>query len=88
MRSKRIKTPLFKDPLASSKLEMIKNIRAKRAAVETNETEAVERARFVARSLSAAFCCALIPRNEVRQVSKLSCYATLIANKKLSSAGY
>ncbi|KDP40621.1 hypothetical protein JCGZ_24620 [Jatropha curcas] len=40
-------TPLYKDPLASSKLEMIKNIRAQRAAAETKKTEAVKRARLL-----------------------------------------
>ncbi|CAL5382941.1 unnamed protein product [Camellia sinensis] len=38
--------PLFKDPLASSKLEMIKNIRAERAAAENKKTEAIERAKL------------------------------------------
>lgn len=47
MRLKRSNTPLFKDPLASSKLEMIKNIRAKRATTQTNRAEAIERARSV-----------------------------------------
>lgn len=37
--------PLYKDPLASSKLEMIKNIRAQRATAETKKIEAIERAR-------------------------------------------
>ncbi|KAI4325713.1 hypothetical protein MLD38_031087 [Melastoma candidum] len=36
--------PLFKDPQARSKLEMIKSIRAQRAASETNKVEAIERA--------------------------------------------
>ncbi|KAL7203469.1 hypothetical protein ACSBR2_016701 [Camellia fascicularis] len=39
--------PLFKDPLASSKLEMIKNIRAERAAAENKKTEAIERAKLL-----------------------------------------
>ncbi|GMP29449.1 hypothetical protein CsSME_00004550 [Camellia sinensis var. sinensis] len=39
--------PLFKDPLASSKLEMIKNIRAERAAAENNKIEAIERAKLL-----------------------------------------
>ncbi|XVF74216.1 hypothetical protein PTKIN_Ptkin13bG0092700 [Pterospermum kingtungense] len=39
--------PLYKDPMASSKLKMIKNIRAQRAAGESKKTEAVERARLV-----------------------------------------
>ncbi|CAL5331831.1 unnamed protein product [Camellia sinensis] len=51
--------PLFKDPLASSKLEMIKNIRAERAAAENKKTEAIERAKLlkaekVAKALEAA----------------------------------
>ncbi|KAL7233322.1 hypothetical protein ACSBR1_017034 [Camellia fascicularis] len=39
--------PLFKDSLASSKLEMIKNIRAERAAAENKKTEAIERAKLL-----------------------------------------
>ncbi|XWS16097.1 hypothetical protein CRYUN_Cryun34aG0056300 [Craigia yunnanensis] len=39
--------PLYKDPMASSKLEMLKNIRAERAAEESKKTEAVERARLL-----------------------------------------
>lgn len=41
------KTPVYKDPLASSKLEMIKSIRAKRVAEESKKMDAVERARSV-----------------------------------------
>ncbi|XP_027349186.1 uncharacterized protein LOC113860854 isoform X2 [Abrus precatorius] len=44
---KKIKSPAYKDPLVNSKLEMIKNIRAQRAAAETKQTEAVERARLL-----------------------------------------
>ncbi|KAJ8755806.1 hypothetical protein K2173_024351 [Erythroxylum novogranatense] len=44
---RRSKMPLYKDPLASSKLEMLKNIRAKRTVTETKKSEAIERARFV-----------------------------------------
>ncbi|KAJ9190479.1 hypothetical protein P3X46_001677 [Hevea brasiliensis] len=47
LRSQRSKTPLYNDPLAGSKLEMIKNIRAQRAATETKKTEAIERARLL-----------------------------------------
>ena len=43
-RLRRNSAPLYKDPLVSSKLEMIKNIRAKRAVVETKKMEAIERA--------------------------------------------
>lgn len=45
LKSRRSKGPMYKDPLASSKMEMIKNIRAQRAATETKKTEAIERAR-------------------------------------------
>lgn len=47
LRLKRGNTPLYKDPSASSKLEMIKNIRAQRAAAESKKIEATERARLV-----------------------------------------
>ncbi|CAI0418830.1 unnamed protein product [Linum tenue] len=46
-RQRNTTTPSYKDPLARSKLQMIMNIRAKRAAVETKKTEAVERARLL-----------------------------------------
>ncbi|XP_059638612.1 uncharacterized protein LOC132280871 isoform X2 [Cornus florida] len=46
-RLKRSNMPLYKDPLATSKLEMIKNIRAQRAAAETKKTEAIERAKLL-----------------------------------------
>ena len=41
------RTPVYKDPLASSKLEMIKSIRAKRVAEESKKMDAVQRARSV-----------------------------------------
>ncbi|WCJ39289.1 hypothetical protein M5689_020287 [Euphorbia peplus] len=43
----RIKAPVYKDPMAKSKLQMLKNIKAERAATETKKTEAVERARLL-----------------------------------------
>lgn len=46
---RRSKMPLYKDPLVSSKLEMIKNIRAEREAMDTKAIEAVEQARSVFR---------------------------------------
>ncbi|KAI4355349.1 hypothetical protein L6164_004130 [Bauhinia variegata] len=46
-RLKRSKYPIYKDPFVRSKLEMIKNIRAQRAADETKQTEAIERARLL-----------------------------------------
>lgn len=42
---KKSKSPAYKDPLVNSKLEMIKNIRAQRAASETTQIQAIERAR-------------------------------------------
>ncbi|XP_002533812.2 stress response protein NST1 [Ricinus communis] len=46
-RLRRSKTPVYKDPLARSKLEMIKKIREQRAAAGTKKTEAIERARLL-----------------------------------------
>ncbi|KAG8380225.1 hypothetical protein BUALT_Bualt07G0171200 [Buddleja alternifolia] len=45
-RTKR-RTPLYKDPLASSKLEMLKNIRAQRAAAINQKSEAINRAKLM-----------------------------------------
>ncbi|KAB2007774.1 hypothetical protein ES319_D10G053900v1 [Gossypium barbadense] len=47
LRIRRRNKPLYKDPMASSKLEMLKNLRAQRAAEELKKTEAVERARLL-----------------------------------------
>lgn len=47
LKLRKSKAPRFKDPLASSKLEMIKSIRAQRAIAETQKMEAIERARSV-----------------------------------------
>ncbi|KAL4333070.1 hypothetical protein GQ457_07G030690 [Hibiscus cannabinus] len=47
LRLRRKNKPLYKDPMASSKLEMLKNIRAQRATEEMKKTEAVERARLL-----------------------------------------
>ncbi|XP_062087971.1 uncharacterized protein LOC133794643 isoform X2 [Humulus lupulus] len=46
-KSRKRNAPLYKDPLASSKLKMIKNIRAQRATAGTKKTEAIERARLL-----------------------------------------
>lgn len=46
-RLRRRNVPLFKDPLASSKLEMIKNIRARRVAAGTEKFQAIKRAKYV-----------------------------------------
>ncbi|KAL0396941.1 UNVERIFIED_CONTAM: hypothetical protein Scaly_0142500 [Sesamum calycinum] len=47
VRSKRRKTPSYKDPFASSKLEMLKNIRAQRAAAMGKRSEAIFRAKLL-----------------------------------------
>ncbi|KAK4413714.1 hypothetical protein Salat_2784200 [Sesamum alatum] len=47
VRSKRRKAPSYKDPLASSKLEMLKNIRAQRAAAMSKRSEAIFRAKLL-----------------------------------------
>ncbi|KAK6911343.1 Nuclease associated modular domain 3 [Dillenia turbinata] len=44
---KRTKAPIYKDPFSSQKLEMLKNIRAQRAAEETKKVEAVEQAKLL-----------------------------------------
>ncbi|KAF8011257.1 hypothetical protein BT93_J1765 [Corymbia citriodora subsp. variegata] len=78
LRLKRRKTPLFKDPLASSKLEMIKSIRARRVAQETNKTEAIERARLLiaeaeraAKALEVAAMKSPIARASLAETRKL-----------------
>ncbi|XP_056176463.1 uncharacterized protein LOC115683707 isoform X3 [Syzygium oleosum] len=78
LRLKRRKTPLFKDPLASSKLELIKSIRAHRAAQETNKTEAIARARLLiaeaeraAKALEAAAVKSPIARASLAETRKL-----------------
>uniref|UniRef100_A0A1D1ZKR5 UPF0234 protein Tcr_1902 n=3 Tax=Anthurium amnicola TaxID=1678845 RepID=A0A1D1ZKR5_9ARAE len=43
-RKNKTSAPLYKDPMASSKLEMIKKIREQRAAMEAKKREATERA--------------------------------------------
>ncbi|KAL4031015.1 hypothetical protein IC575_009271 [Cucumis melo] len=47
LKLRKSRAPRFKDPLASSKLEMIKRIRAQRAMAETQKMEAIERARLL-----------------------------------------
>ncbi|CAJ2631227.1 unnamed protein product [Trifolium pratense] len=41
------KSPAYKDPLVNSKLEMIKNIRALRASMDTRQTQAIQQARLL-----------------------------------------
>ncbi|KAL0429964.1 UNVERIFIED_CONTAM: hypothetical protein Sradi_0622400 [Sesamum radiatum] len=47
VRSKRRKAPSYKDPFASSKLEILKNIRAQRAAAMSKRSEAIFRAKLL-----------------------------------------
>lgn len=46
-RLRRSNKPTYKDPLVSSKLEMIKNIRAQRGVADTHKNEALERAKLL-----------------------------------------
>ncbi|XP_011031830.1 PREDICTED: uncharacterized protein LOC105130838 [Populus euphratica] len=75
---RRSRTPSYKDPLASSKLEMIKNIRAQRIATETKKNEAIERARSLiveaekaANALEAAAMKSPIARASLTEARKL-----------------
>ncbi|XP_021294302.1 uncharacterized protein LOC110424123 [Herrania umbratica] len=78
LRFQRRNKPLYKDPMASSKLEMIKNIRAQRAAEESKKTEAVERARLlIAEAEKAAKAL------EVAAVKSPVARASLIETRKL-----
>ncbi|KAI9070861.1 hypothetical protein K1719_028718 [Acacia pycnantha] len=78
MRLKRSKSPVYKDPLASSKLEMIKNIRVQRAVTETKQTEAIERARLlIAEAEKAAKAL------EVAAIKSSIAQASLIETRKL-----
>ncbi|KAK4427456.1 hypothetical protein Salat_1514500 [Sesamum alatum] len=47
IRSKRRRTPSYKDPLASTKLEMLRNIRAQRTAAMNKKSEAITRAKML-----------------------------------------
>ncbi|KAK4772366.1 hypothetical protein SAY86_014141 [Trapa natans] len=78
IRLKRSNTPLLKDPLASSKLEMIKNIRAERATSETNRTAAIERARFFITEAEKA-----AKALEVAATRSPAARASLVETKKL-----
>lgn len=77
-RLKKSNSPMYKDPLANSKLEMIKNIRAQRAAAETKKTEAIERARLlIAEAEKAAKAL------EVAATRSPLAHASLMETKKL-----
>jgi hypothetical protein len=72
------KTPAYKDPLASSKLEMIKSIRAKRVAEESKKMDAVERARLL---ISEAEKAAKVL--EIAALKSPVAQASLLESKKL-----
>ncbi|CAN7097397.1 hypothetical protein BRARA_F00094 [Brassica rapa] len=72
------RTPVYKDPLASSKLEMIKSIRAKRVAEESKKMDAVQRARLL---ISEAEKAAKVL--EVAAMTSPVAQASLLESKKL-----
>ncbi|CAH8306161.1 unnamed protein product [Eruca vesicaria subsp. sativa] len=72
------RTPVYKDPLASSKLEMIKSIRAKRVAEESKKMDAVERARLL---ISEAERAAKVL--EIAAMTNPVAQASLLESKKL-----
>ncbi|XP_006842720.2 uncharacterized protein LOC18432555 isoform X2 [Amborella trichopoda] len=77
-KSKEISTPSYTDPLANSKLEMLKKIRKQRAAMETKKKEATERARLlIAEAEKAAKAL------EVAAMSNPLARATLAETRKL-----
>ncbi|XP_015069772.1 uncharacterized protein LOC107014398 isoform X1 [Solanum pennellii] len=80
VRLRRKNTPMYKDPLASSKLEMIKNIRAQRAGIDQKKIEAVMRAKaLIAEAEKAAEALEMAAHNSpVAQ-------ASLIETRKLIS---
>ncbi|CAK9144693.1 unnamed protein product [Ilex paraguariensis] len=77
-RLKRANAPMYKDPLSNSKLEMIKNIRAQRAATETKKSEAITRAKqLIAEAEKAAKAL------EVAATRSPLAHASLIETRKL-----
>ncbi|KAK7397495.1 hypothetical protein VNO78_18670 [Psophocarpus tetragonolobus] len=72
------KSPAYKDPFVKSKLEMIKNIRAQRAAAEATQALAIERARLLiaeaekaAKTLEVAATRSPIARSSLIETRKL-----------------
>ncbi|KAK6796085.1 hypothetical protein RDI58_009540 [Solanum bulbocastanum] len=80
VRLRRKNTPMYKDPLASSKLEMLKNIRAQRAGIDQKKIEAVMKAKaLIAEAEKAAEALEMAAHNSpVAQ-------ASLIETRKLIS---
>ncbi|XP_068659107.1 uncharacterized protein [Aristolochia californica] len=80
---KKINPPSYKDPLASSKLEMIKKLRAERVTMETKKMEAIERARLLiaeaekaAKALEPAALTSSLARASLIETRKLIAEAT------------
>ncbi|XP_022723711.1 uncharacterized protein LOC111280506 isoform X2 [Durio zibethinus] len=78
LRLRRRNKPLYKDPMVSSKLAMIKNVRAQRAAEKSKKTEAVERARLLigeaekaAKALEVAAMKSPVARSSLIETRKL-----------------
>ncbi|KAG8388450.1 hypothetical protein BUALT_Bualt02G0127100 [Buddleja alternifolia] len=80
VRLKRSKAPLYKDPFASSKLEMLKNIRAQRAAPMNQKSEAITRAKLlIAEAEKAAKALEIAAQNSPHVQTSLIESRTLIA---------
>ncbi|XP_058078811.1 uncharacterized protein LOC131227113 [Magnolia sinica] len=80
---KKSNVPSYKDPLAKSKLEMIKKIREDRAAIETKKREATERAKLLiaeaekaAKALEVAAMKSPLARASLMETRKLIAEAT------------
>ncbi|KAG9443898.1 hypothetical protein H6P81_015238 [Aristolochia fimbriata] len=80
---KKKKPPSYKDPLANSKLEMIKKIRAERITMETRTLEAMDRARLLiaeaekaAKALEPAALISSLARASLLETRRLIAEAT------------
>ncbi|KAM3245804.1 hypothetical protein P3L10_007571 [Capsicum annuum] len=79
-RLRRKNAPMYKDPLASSKLEMLKNIRAQRVGIDQKKIEAITRAKaLIAEAEKAAEALEIAAKNS------LVAQASLIETRKLIS---
>ncbi|KAK1288383.1 hypothetical protein QJS10_CPB19g01996 [Acorus calamus] len=93
---KKNSAPTYKDPLADSKLEMIKNMRAQRAAMETKKRTATERAKLLiaeaekaAKVLEVAALKSPLAQASLLETRKLIAEATrsieIIENRQITS---
>ncbi|KAH9626217.1 hypothetical protein KSS87_000096 [Heliosperma pusillum] len=83
LKRKKRNVPKFKDPLSTSKLEMLKSIRAQRGASETTKIEALERAKLLiaeaqkaAKALEVAATRSPVARASLIEAHKLIAEAT------------